>query len=142
MCGGVCGSVHEWAIITYLTGDATLMMNHYVFTSPPPLTLSSSLLIRRYALKADNTLIIKKLTLEDEGMFQCLASNEVGEKSAYTWMRVKSKSSISITITLSLSPSLGVYIVCLARGEMWHLIIVIRTNPPLPEISFASARLT
>lgn len=142
MCGGVCGSVHEWAITTYLTGDATLMMNHYVFTFPPPLTLSSFLLIRRYALKADNTLIIKKLTLEDEGMFQCLASNEVGEKSAYTWMRVKSKSSISITITLSLSPSLGVYIVCLARGEMWHLIIVIRTNPPLPEISFASARLT
>lgn len=77
-----------------------------VYLLPPPLTLSSSLLIRRYALKADNTLIIKKLTLEDEGMFQCLASNEVGEKSAYTWMRVKSKSSISITITLSLSPSL------------------------------------
>lgn len=64
-----------------------------VYLLPPPLTLSSSLSIRRYALKADNTLIIKKLTLEDEGMFQCLASNEVGEKSAYTWMRVKSKSS-------------------------------------------------
>ncbi|XP_032295839.1 protein sidekick isoform X5 [Drosophila virilis] len=42
-----------------------------------------------YTLKADNTLIIKKLTLEDEGMFQCLASNEAGEKSAYTWLRVK-----------------------------------------------------
>lgn len=116
MCGGVCGSVHEWAITTYLTGDATLMMNHYVFTSPPPLTLSSSLLIRRYALKADNTLIIKKLTLEDEGMFQCLASNEVGEKSAYTWMRVKSKSSISITITITISISLSWCLHSLSRS--------------------------
>lgn len=44
-------------------------------------------------MKADNTLIIKKLTLEDEGMFQCLATNEAGEKSAYTWLRVKSESS-------------------------------------------------
>ncbi|KAH8397906.1 hypothetical protein KR222_006052, partial [Zaprionus bogoriensis] len=47
-----------------------------------------------YALKADNTLIIKKLTLDDEGMFQCLASNEVGEKSAYTWMRVKTSAPV------------------------------------------------
>lgn len=56
--------------------------------------------LHRYALKADNTLIIKKLTLDDEGMFQCLASNEVGEKSAYTWMRVKSKSSIYLYLPL------------------------------------------
>lgn len=79
------------------------MMNHYVLTFPFP--LPPSLPIRRYALKADNTLIIKKLTLDDEGMFQCLASNEVGEKSAYTWMRVKSKSSIYIDISLYLSLS-------------------------------------
>lgn len=99
----------EWAIITYLTGYATLMMNHYVLTFPFPSSLPPP--IRRYALKADNTLIIKKLTLDDEGMFQCLASNEVGEKSAYTWMRVKSKSSIYINIFLSLSLSL-----CLSLG--------------------------
>lgn len=68
--------------------------------------------LHRYALKADNTLIIKKLTLDDEGMFQCLASNEVGEKSAYTWMRVKSKSSIYVS-TLSLLP----------RQMIRHLII-------------------
>ncbi|XP_032597184.2 protein sidekick [Drosophila grimshawi] len=42
-----------------------------------------------YELNADNTLIIKKLSLDDEGMFQCLATNEAGEKSAYTWLRVK-----------------------------------------------------
>lgn len=68
--------------------------------------------LHRYALKADNTLIIKKLTLDDEGMFQCLASNEVGEKSAYTWMRVKSKSSIYVS-NLSLLP----------RQMIRHLII-------------------
>ncbi|XP_054729229.1 protein sidekick-like [Anastrepha obliqua] len=44
----------------------------------------------KYTLQEDNSLIIKKLTLEDAAMFQCLASNEAGEKSAYTWLRVKS----------------------------------------------------
>ncbi|XP_017852461.1 protein sidekick [Drosophila busckii] len=47
-----------------------------------------------YALKADNTLVIKKLTLDAEGMFQCLASNEAGEKSAYTWLRVKTSAPV------------------------------------------------
>ncbi|KAH8387797.1 hypothetical protein KR093_009477, partial [Drosophila rubida] len=47
-----------------------------------------------YELRADNTLIIKKLTLDDEGMFQCLASNEAGEKSASTWLRVKTSAPV------------------------------------------------
>ncbi|XP_030245886.1 protein sidekick-like [Drosophila navojoa] len=51
--------------------------------------IEAQLLSGGYSVKADNTLIIKKLTLEDEGMFQCLATNEAGEKSAYTWLRVK-----------------------------------------------------
>ncbi|XP_054086564.1 protein sidekick isoform X3 [Zeugodacus cucurbitae] len=44
----------------------------------------------KYSLQEDNSLSIKKLTLQDSAMFQCLASNEAGEKSAYTWLRVKS----------------------------------------------------
>ncbi|XP_044572936.1 protein sidekick isoform X15 [Drosophila ananassae] len=43
----------------------------------------------RYALSTDNTLVIKKLILDDAAMFQCLASNEAGENSASTWLRVK-----------------------------------------------------
>ncbi|XP_036318953.1 protein sidekick-like isoform X2 [Rhagoletis pomonella] len=43
----------------------------------------------KYTFQEDNSLIIKKLTLEDGAMFQCLASNEAGERSAYTWLRVK-----------------------------------------------------
>ncbi|XP_055915597.1 protein sidekick isoform X4 [Eupeodes corollae] len=43
----------------------------------------------RYTLKEDNSLVIKKLTIDDSSMFQCLASNEAGEKSSYTWLRVK-----------------------------------------------------
>lgn len=45
----------------------------------------------RYSLLEDNSLSIKKLTLKDSAMFQCLASNEAGERSAYTWLRVKCK---------------------------------------------------
>ena len=45
----------------------------------------------RYTVRDDNTLMIKKLTMDDSAMFQCLASNEAGEKSSYTWLKVKSK---------------------------------------------------
>ncbi|XP_051172890.1 protein sidekick isoform X3 [Leptopilina boulardi] len=43
----------------------------------------------RYNLEEDGSLTIKKLTMEDSGMFQCLASNEAGEASSYTWIRAK-----------------------------------------------------
>lgn len=45
----------------------------------------------RYIVQEDNSLLIKKLSMDDSAMFQCLASNEAGEKSSYTWLRVKSK---------------------------------------------------
>lgn len=45
----------------------------------------------RYIVQEDNSLVIKKLSMEDSAMFQCLGSNEAGEKSSYTWLRVKSK---------------------------------------------------
>lgn len=44
-----------------------------------------------YIVQEDNSLVIKKLSMDDSAMFQCLASNEAGEKSSYTWLRVKSK---------------------------------------------------
>lgn len=50
-----------------------------------------SFTIHRYTIDEDNSLKIKKLTMDDSAMFQCLASNEAGEKSSYTWLRVKSK---------------------------------------------------
>lgn len=45
----------------------------------------------RYSVRDDNSLVIKKLSMDDSAMFQCLASNEAGEKSSYTWLKVKSK---------------------------------------------------
>ncbi|KAI9582119.1 hypothetical protein GQX74_011614 [Glossina fuscipes] len=45
----------------------------------------------KYSLSEDNSLQIKKLSPQDSSMFQCLAVNEAGEKSAYTWLRVKKK---------------------------------------------------
>lgn len=44
----------------------------------------------RYALEEDGSLTIKKLTMDDSGMFQCLASNDAGEASSYTWLKAKS----------------------------------------------------
>ncbi|XP_055618243.1 protein sidekick isoform X3 [Toxorhynchites rutilus septentrionalis] len=43
----------------------------------------------RYMVQDDHSLAIKKLSMEDSAMFQCLASNEAGEKSSYTWLKVK-----------------------------------------------------
>ena len=45
----------------------------------------------RYSVIEDGSLVIKKLRMEDSGMFQCLAANEAGEESVYTWLKVKSK---------------------------------------------------
>lgn len=44
-----------------------------------------------YSIQEDGSLLIKKVRMEDTGMFQCLASNEAGEDSVYTWLKVKSK---------------------------------------------------
>ncbi|XP_069695045.1 protein sidekick isoform X3 [Periplaneta americana] len=43
----------------------------------------------RYSVIEDGSLVIKKLRMEDSGMFQCLAANEAGEDSIYTWLKVK-----------------------------------------------------
>lgn len=50
----------------------------------------------RYQVQDDHSLVIKKLSMEDSAMFQCLASNEAGEKSSYTWLKVKSKYPFSV----------------------------------------------
>ncbi|EZA58520.1 Protein sidekick [Ooceraea biroi] len=47
------------------------------------------LLGTRYVMEEDGSLTIKKLTMDDSGMFQCLASNEAGESSSYTWVKAK-----------------------------------------------------
>ncbi|XP_015175534.1 PREDICTED: protein sidekick isoform X1 [Polistes dominula] len=43
----------------------------------------------RYEIEEDGSLTIKKLTMDDSGMFQCLASNDAGEASSYTWLKAK-----------------------------------------------------
>ncbi|XP_020295533.1 protein sidekick isoform X2 [Pseudomyrmex gracilis] len=63
----------------------------------PPPTISwfrnaepvDNLLGIRYIMEEDGSLTIKKLTMDDSGMFQCLASNEAGEASSYTWLKAK-----------------------------------------------------
>lgn len=58
------------------------------FRNAEALDLSSD----RYEVRREeNSLVIRKLSMEDSAMFQCLASNEAGEKSSYTWLKVKSE---------------------------------------------------
>lgn len=54
------------------------------FKNADALDLSSE----KYKVQEDNSLLIKKI--DASAMFQCLASNSAGEKSSYTWVRVKS----------------------------------------------------
>ncbi|KAJ8914572.1 hypothetical protein NQ315_010036 [Exocentrus adspersus] len=44
---------------------------------------------KRYVVQEDNSLLIKKLLMSDNGMYQCFARNEAGESSLSTWLRVK-----------------------------------------------------
>ncbi|XP_047493701.1 protein sidekick-like isoform X3 [Penaeus chinensis] len=43
----------------------------------------------RYRVLLNGSLAISSVQVNDTGMFQCLASNEAGEASAYTWLKVK-----------------------------------------------------
>ncbi|XP_048507643.1 protein sidekick isoform X2 [Athalia rosae] len=50
------------------------------------------LLGTRYDMEEDGSLVIRKLSMEDSGMFQCLATNKAGEASVYTWLKAKTGS--------------------------------------------------
>lgn len=43
----------------------------------------------RYRVLLNGSLAISGVQVNDTGMYQCLASNDAGETSAYTWLRVK-----------------------------------------------------
>lgn len=45
----------------------------------------------RYRVEVDRSLIINELKMEDMGVYQCVASNEAGESSISTWLKIKSK---------------------------------------------------
>lgn len=45
----------------------------------------------RYRVEVDRSLIITDLKMEDMGIFQCIATNEAGEASMHTWLKIKSK---------------------------------------------------
>ncbi|XP_050310715.1 protein sidekick isoform X2 [Anthonomus grandis grandis] len=44
---------------------------------------------KRYVIEEDNSLMIKKLLITDNAMYQCFARNKAGESSLSTWIRVK-----------------------------------------------------
>ncbi|CAG4981190.1 unnamed protein product [Parnassius apollo] len=48
----------------------------------------------RYRVEVDRSLIISDLKMEDMGIYQCIASNEAGESSIYTWLKIKTRNSI------------------------------------------------
>lgn len=45
----------------------------------------------RYRVEVDRSLVINNLKMEDMGIYQCIASNEAGESSIYTWLKIKSE---------------------------------------------------
>ncbi|XP_055684947.1 protein sidekick isoform X2 [Lutzomyia longipalpis] len=85
-------TVGEYGIRMELPCDVIGVPPPYVtwFRNAEALDMSTD----RYSVREDNALVIKKLTMDDSAMFQCLASNEAGEKSAYTWLKVKTSTPI------------------------------------------------
>ncbi|XP_063378104.1 protein sidekick isoform X1 [Cydia fagiglandana] len=51
---------------------------------------------RRYRVEVDRSLVISDLKMDDMGIFQCIASNEAGESSIYTWLKIKTKQHIRV----------------------------------------------
>jgi protein sidekick len=61
------------------------------FRNSEEIDLSTS----QYYKKDESTLVIQRVNLNDSAMFQCLASNEAGEKSSSVWVKVKSTYTIT-----------------------------------------------
>lgn len=70
----------------HATGVPKPEISWYRNTEPLSMQMGS-----RFDILDDGSLDIKSVAVEDAGMFQCLAKNEAGEQSMYTWLRVKSK---------------------------------------------------
>ncbi|XP_072943917.1 protein sidekick isoform X2 [Epargyreus clarus] len=51
----------------------------------------------RYRVELDRSLVINNLKMEDMGIYQCIASNEAGESSVYTWLKIKTSPPIMQT---------------------------------------------
>jgi len=70
----------------HATGVPKPEISWYRNTEPLSIQIGS-----RFEILEDGSLTIKSVAVEDAGMFQCLAKNEAGEQSMYTWLRVKSE---------------------------------------------------
>ncbi|XP_030753162.1 protein sidekick isoform X1 [Sitophilus oryzae] len=44
---------------------------------------------KRFVVEEDNSLLLKKIMIGDNGMYQCFARNKAGESSMSTWLKVK-----------------------------------------------------
>ncbi|XP_052737459.1 protein sidekick isoform X2 [Bicyclus anynana] len=50
----------------------------------------------RYRVEVDRSLVISNLKMDDMGIYQCISSNEAGESSIYTWLKIKTKENIRL----------------------------------------------
>ncbi|XP_045491212.1 protein sidekick isoform X2 [Colias croceus] len=72
----------------------------------------------RYRVEVDRSLVISDLKMEDMGIYQCIANNEAGESSIYTWLRIKTSPPImqSAPTNLTVLDGKDATITCRAVG--------------------------
>ncbi|CAB3242123.1 unnamed protein product [Arctia plantaginis] len=72
----------------------------------------------RYRVEVDRSLIINDLKMEDTGIYQCIANNEAGETSIYTWLKIKTSPPImqSAPANLTVLDGKDATITCRAVG--------------------------
>ncbi|XP_013182226.1 PREDICTED: protein sidekick isoform X2 [Papilio xuthus] len=57
----------------------------------------------RYRVELDRSLIINDLKMEDMGIYQCIASNEAGEASINTWLKIKTSPPVMQSVPTNLT---------------------------------------
>ncbi|GBP10993.1 Protein sidekick [Eumeta japonica] len=72
----------------------------------------------RFRVEVDRSLVISDIKMEDMGIFQCIATNEVGEASMHTWLRIKTSPPVMQTPPTNLTVLDGkdATITCRAMG--------------------------
>ncbi|CAG9783717.1 unnamed protein product [Diatraea saccharalis] len=57
----------------------------------------------RYRVEVDRSLVINNLRMEDMGIYQCIANNDAGESSIYTWLKIKTSPPVMTTAPANLT---------------------------------------
>ncbi|CAM4809050.1 unnamed protein product [Rotaria magnacalcarata] len=77
----------------------------------------------------ENKLVINDIEWNDQGMYQCFLTNDVGEDTRSTWLRIKSEPpTVTVSNDLIVFNGTDIQLTCTANGSPWPNITWFKLN--------------